>query len=297
MTTRQRKASAKPEPPPASQPSWRQTPVKPRGQADRKQATIHDSANRVSFPVQRLDATSARDPALRLPRFSVRLTWRGALTAALLLVVAAALGQLWLNAGFRVHAAQIRGATRVGTEEIYLASAVDGRSLFQLRPAAVAAQVRKTPGVAWVGVHLRLPDQVIIDVREHEPWVAWKVVTDTIWLAADGVTRVPLAGPPPALTLVDEAGAAMDGTGRLKSYVLASLKTLNAARPTLAEIHYGRQEGLFYRAPEGWTVYLGDTGQMSPKLALLQAVQSDPIIRSKRPEVIDLRFDGRAELR
>ncbi len=293
MTTRQRKASAKPEPPPASQSSWRQTPVKPRSQANRNQATIHT----VYFPVHRLDETPSRGLALRLPSFGVRLTWRGALTAALLATVACALGQAWLNDGFRVHAAQVRGATRIAAEEIYQASAVDGRSIFQIRPASVVAKVSETPGVASSVVHLRLPAEVIIDVREHQPWIAWKVITDTVWLAADGVTRVPVAGPPPALTLVDETGAATDGVGQLKPYVFASLKTLNAVRPELAEIHYGRLEGLFYRAAEGWTVYLGDTGKMAPKLALLQAVQDDPAIRDKRPEVIDLRFDGRAEIR
>ena len=280
-------------PTPPAQPAWRQTPVKPRPQANRKQMTIPAA----SFPVSRRGVEPATCRRLRLPRIRVRVTRRGALAAGLVLAVAALLSQIWLNEAFRVHTAQVRGATRVAAEEIYQASAVEGRSIFQLRPAVVASQVSQTPGVISATVHLRLPAEVVIDVAESQPWIAWKIITDTLWLAADGVTRVPVAGPPPAFTLVDETGAAMDGAGRLKPYVYASLKTLQAAHPELGAFYYGLQEGLFYRAPEGWTVYLGDTGQMAPRLALLQAVQNDPTVRSKRPEVIDLRVEGRAEIR
>jgi cell division septal protein FtsQ len=214
-----------------------------------------------------------------------------------LAIAAGVFGQVWLNEGFRVQAAEVRGQVRVSAEDISRASAVAGRSIFQIRPTAVAGQISRVPGVAEATVHLRLPNQVIIDVIEHQPWIAWKVITDTVWLAADGLTTVPIAGQSPAFTLVDEAGAALDNAGRLKLYVFAGLKALHAARPELAEVYYGRAEGLFYRAPEGWTVYLGDTGKIASKLALLQAIQAEPALRSKRPVVIDLRSEGRAEIR
>jgi hypothetical protein len=242
-----------------------------------------------------------KEPTRAMARLSlkprIRLTRRKVLTLFCLAMATFAFSQAWLNHIFQVEAAQVRGNQRVPADDVSRVSAVDGRSIFVIRPAAVAGQVRELPGVAEAVVHVRLPNQVIIDVAEYEPWVAWRVITDTIWLAADGITRVPVAGPPPAFALVDETGAAMDSLGHMKPYVFTGLKAFHAARPEIVQVYYGRLEGLYYRAPEGWTVYLGDTGKIGPKLALLQAIQAEPAIRSRKPEVIDLRIEGRAEIR
>jgi hypothetical protein len=56
-------------------------------------------------------------------------------------------------------------------------------------------------------------------------------------------------------------------------------------------------EGLYFRAPEGYTVYLGEEGSMAQKLALLEETQRQLAGRNARVRVVDLRFDGYALIR
>ncbi len=284
--THRRKTPAKPAAPEPAQPLWRQPPPKPRGEMVRLQTAVKG-----------LDHGAAGKNAKKPAWFSGRLTWRVAGAALIVLLLALSLAQVWFHAAFRVSAVAVYGVERVLAEDVGRASGVEGRSIFQIRPAAAERSITALPGVTAATVHVRLPNQVIVDVVEHQPWVAWQVITETVWLAADGRTRVPVAGAPPALSLVDETGAAMDEAGRMKPYVYSSLRALHLARPEMTAVYYGRLEGLYYRAPEGWTIYLGDQGKVAAKLALLQAVQNSPAVRNTRPEVIDLRYEGRAEIR
>jgi hypothetical protein len=226
------------------------------------------------------------------------LIWRQWLSLFLGVAIAFGFAQLWTSGHFAVSAAGIavRGCQRVPAEAIYAASALDQQNIFLVRPAEVAARVSQVAGVATTTVHVRLPDQVIIDVQEYAPLVAWQVMTGTVWLASDG-TPVPMVGVPPPLTLVDESGAAQDQDGGLRRQVLADLEVLYTARPDQSGIYYGALEGLYFRAPAGWTVYLGDGGPITAKLALLEAIEKDIVARNAQVDVIDLRFEGHALLK
>ena len=68
---------------------------------------------------------------------------------------------------------------------------------------------------------------------------------------------------------------------------------LQRLRPELRQLYYGSSEGLYFRAAEGWTVYLGDGRNLQAKLALLEGVQRE-LVDKPKPQSIDLRIDGRA---
>lgn len=68
--------------------------------------------------------------------------------------------------------AQIGGAHRLTPRAIYDASGVEGRNIFLVRQAEVEANLREMPGIAGADVHLRLPNQILIDVKELRPLVA-----------------------------------------------------------------------------------------------------------------------------
>lgn len=286
MTRRTRKQTVTVEEPQPAQPLWREAP-KPVPAPLRE--TVRPARPGAARPPGR-----AADAVASLRA----VPWRQ--FASLLLLVAAVGGFVWLWTSdfFRVNRGQtqVRGTQRVEAEAIYAAAGIDGLPVFLLRPAAVAARVKKVTGIEDSRVHLRLPAQVIVEVRECTPFVVWRAVTQTIWLDERGEI-VPVAGPPPALTLVDEEGAGMQADGKLAQGVLASLRELHTARPDLSEIHYGALEGLFFRDPEGWTVYLGRSGSLQRKLDLLEAARPELRARRPTPATIDLRFGDAALVR
>jgi len=219
------------------------------------------------------------------------------LLASVLVIAAITFGgiQLFTNERFFVYSAEISGNERISRETIYATSGIDQTNIFWIRPGEVIKRLTALPDIAAAQVRVRLPDQVAITVQERVPVVAWQTAISTTWIAADGVPLTAV-GAPPALTLVDAGAAAGDSSGGLRPQVLADLLALHTARPDLTNLYYGRQEGLYFRAPEGWTVYLGE-GRIADKLVALQTAQREISRLGTSPEAVDLRFEGKVYLR
>ncbi len=269
------------------QPAWReQAPARPRKRVKRKQATVQDASGK----------TSERErPRFRAP--SREMIYTGLRVGALLLTAIAVTAGLiylltWPELAVSPTSTLIGGYQRIAPADIYTGSKVDGRNVLLLRTDEIAAEVKKIPGVAKADVHVRLPNQVIIDIREHAPLVAWQAVTGTLWLAADGA-QVPQAGAAPPLTFTDRSSGRLAKDAPLRKLVLDNLAVVHAARPSLTEFAYGDEAGLYYRAPEGWEVWLGESGPMDAKLAVAEATGQDLTRKGERTKAIDVRESDR----
>jgi cell division septal protein FtsQ len=286
-------------------------------------------------PVATLDAagTSRTRPTAR-PRWRIALNWRWLALVPVLALIAYGVAQLFTSYDFYVYAADIRGNQRVATQDIYAASGIDQQNIFWVNPQRVADNVTTVPGVAKAKVVVRLPNRVTIDVQERTPLAVWQTHNGDLWIDSEGAP-MPTLGTRPTLTLIDANAAAADGSSvavagapgaaaitgttsdtltssdamsvtaptvdtgawQLRPNVLAALIELHARRPDVTKVYYGVQEGLYFRAPEGWLVYLGDSGDIAGRLALLKSAQSRIAARPEPPSVVDLRVDGNAYLR
>ena len=291
MATQRRKdppaAKTKPEEPAGLR--WQQPPPKPRKQMRRVQTTAGQAPPSGASP----HSTQTR-PRPRLRLGSSWMTYVR-ITLVSLVVIGCIVGfwevlrlpQLSVTAGSTL----IGGSQRISTGEIFRASQVEGHNILLIRPGDVAERVAAVPGIAQADVHVRLPNQVLIDVREHLPLVAWQAITSTIWLSAEGA-EVPQAGTPPLLNLTDLTGASLGESRPNWQAILPQLIEFQRALPDQTELSYGKFEGLYFRTPEGWTVWLGNDGIVA-KLALLDAARREITARGERPSVIDLRYSTR----
>lgn len=290
-----RRKAAKPQPETEDLRSdWRTPPAQPRKNVRKYTA----SAPARSAGAESKGARRPERAGVTLPSRQTVLRWLR-FTALGLVVAALAFGMVQLlhrpELAVQRNSAQIGGAERIPPLRIYESAGVEGRNIFLVRSADVEARVVALPGIAGATVHLRLPNQVIIDVIEHAPLVAWQGITTTVWLAEDGA-EVPQAGDRPPLTLVDESEASLEASQRLWPITLKSLTELHAVRPDIRELFYGRIEGLYYRTPEGTAIWLGDSGSIASKISLVTEAQREIAGREKRPEVIDVRLSGRRAL-
>ena len=266
-------------------PAWSQPPPKSRKQVRRNQTTAAGATAHAAAPAVR------REPAPR-PRLGESL--RAYPRPALILLVIAACGvgavQLLRLPQLTVTATsiQIGGSHRISIDEIYRNSGLEGRSVLLVRSADVAARVAGIQGIAGADVHIRLPNQVLIDVREYAPLVAWQGITNTVWLSIDGA-EVPQTGGLPPLRLSDQTGSSLEERRQTWRNLLPNLAALHEARPDVSELSYGKLEGLYFRSPAGWTVWLGDNGPMTAKLALLKAAEHEIAARGARASIIDVR--------
>ncbi len=268
------------------EPWWR----KPRPETESERSPADRATRRFQETLPR-QPTRVTMPAIRMQSRAGIAVVVGAVLIALMAVLLTYDGLAVSRSGLT-----IRGAQRVPQDVIYAASGVDGVNVFRVDPRRTAERVRQVTGIADATVHVQLPGRVIISVREHVPFVAWRSITTTIWLAETG-SVVPVGGDLPPLSLIDTSGAAADADGRLRPIVLENLKALRAAGLEVTELYYGAREGLYFRSADGWTVYLGSEGQMSAKLAALQEIKTSSPVGKAPMRIVDLRFDGRAQLK
>jgi cell division septal protein FtsQ len=280
-----------------SAPWWRKTspPVRDEQHGQERSAGREPGRETIRF-----EASTPRlaDKPRSLPWPKVHVSGRGIAFMGVLTVMVAGLIVALTNENLAVtrDLTTIRGLQRVAEDDVRRASQLEGTDIFRVQPGQVAKNVMLLPGVAEASVHVWLPAQIVIDVQEYEPLVAWHCVTTTVWVADTGAV-VPMNSEPPPLKLVDSTGAAAEANGRMRPHVLANLKALQAAGLDNTNLFYGAQEGIYFRSPEGWTVYLGNEGQMPAKLAALQELRKSSIARSVQATTVDLRVDGRMQLR
>jgi len=270
-----------------TQPSWRRPPARPRKELRKMQS----STPRVNKPASRRASPA---PGLRLPSLAaVKEIARGLLMVALVGGLTFGMVQLLRLPQLAVTSTStlVGGALRISPGTVYEASGLEGRNIFLVRSAEVAAAIGQIPGIEGVRVHVRLPNQVLIDVWEHTPLVAWRGITTTLWLAADGAP-VPSAGQAPPLTLLDQSGISPDARDPLVQLLLQDLQALHAAQPDITEVYYDKTRGLSFRTAEGWDVWLGEGGYLANKLALLGAARQEIARQGGQASVIDLRHSA-----
>jgi cell division septal protein FtsQ len=296
MATPKRKAPNLSEQPPPDQPAaamkpaWRQPPPRTRADVRRKQIIAPQAQSEHVNPLAPIMAR-----VLELGDAMALRHW-----IALLVLAGAAYGtsQLFTLPQFTVTApnVRVRGLQRASVDEVYAASQLEGINVFRVEAARAAGRVVALPGVASAEVHVRLPANVIIDVVEFAPIAIVQTITETLWIGSDG-RGIQQVGEPPKLTLVEVSGTVRDQRGSVLPEIIEGLVAIHSKRPDLAVIHYGTLEGLYFRAAQGYTVYLGEGGAMSRKLALLEATQQQLADGNLHPQEIDLRFDGYAMLK
>ena len=281
-----RKSRSAPEEP--AQLSWQRQPTRPRSKIRKMQGAAPNATTGRSSAGRR---KRAAQPALDL---SWGVHGRLAIVGVVLVVLSIGFGLLTSWPALKVAgvSTQIGGNNRVSSQAIYTTSGVDGHTSLFIRPREVAHAVETMPGIAAADVRVRLPNQVIIDVQEENPLVAWQGMTTTVWLSAEGA-EVPQEGPLPPLTLTDLTGAALSDSQRDWPAVLADLAALKAAQPAINELSLGTLEGLYFRTADGTQVWLGRYGGITGKLALLKSIQQELAGRGETPAVIDIRFSDK----
>ncbi len=103
---------------------------------------------------------------------------------------------------------------------------------------------------------------------------------------------MPQTGSEPSLKLIDQTEPMLEPSSPLTKLLLRDLVALHAARPDVTEVAYNQNQGLHFRTPEGWQVWLGDGGSLDQKLALLEAARQEITRQGKQVQVIDLRHSN-----
>jgi cell division septal protein FtsQ len=216
------------------------------------------------------------------------------LMAALLLAVLGwAAYAIFDSPNFYVYGAEIQGNSIVTPDEVYIATELDGMSVFWVDPADVAARVEALPHVKSAQVKVRLPAHVTVTIEERKPELVWQTGDARWWIDAEGTVAPPRAELADTLTIIDSDAQPVSPGQYLDPSTLAAAHALHRLLPELPVMYYSRTTGISFTTPEGWPVYLGDAQDMDAKLTILVTLRKELLARGVSPAFIDVRFAER----
>jgi hypothetical protein len=212
----------------------------------------------------------------------------------LLLLGAVAVGAFWLalDARFYVYHADVVGAARVSSDEIFQASGLPGLHILWVRSAEIEDRLLSalpTLESAQVACRLQLPAECRITVAERQPKVMWDEDGLLWWIDADGVIFHAQGALPEGWTV--RGPLPRDADGRLDERVRVALVELWATGEDVALFfYYAPERGLVFTDERGWRVVLGQGPGMDKRLQVLKRLAADLEARGLTPRFVDVRF-------
>ena len=244
-------------------------------------------AARAPRPRPRIGQPRTTEPMVRpLPRTVLRRFVASGKLAALVLLIAGVWG-FWYafrSPLFIVQQLEITGLRAVDAATVNELAAVEGVSIWQIKPAEVAARIAQNTYVATATVNLLLPARVLVNVQEREAAIVWNTSGVNYEVTADGaVLGASRELTTTNLVVYDTRPIALAAGERVDSDALSLAQTLHLRVPTEIGWQPTRYEWDPYY---GFSIYDGQRqivfGRMQDpdvpfetKLATLRALQAE----------------------
>lgn len=235
--------------------------------------------------------SAARGPSLRLLGPTVAIVF---LLGALL----AGLYTLMTSPYFEVRQLSVSGTATVEPGDLVDVAPLRGQNLFRLDTTALTAEIERHPRVARVSVRRRPPDTVVVEVREREPWAAWRSGPATFLVDREGYVLGQGSPATEMLTVVQpsppypQPGERVDPqTLRLAADLALRLPAAIGEEVRLFE--YAPGAGLAVTTKQGHRARVGDGADLDYKLAVWSAVLKDGPRQGVPTGHVDLRFPTR----
>ncbi len=198
---------------------------------------------------------------------------------------------LFISDAFYVYEAVVRGSSLVSAEEIYQGSEVKGYSIFFIDPQQVEEAIGNLPDIRQAKVQVRLPDQMIVEVRERQAQVIWETGQERYGVDEEG-SVLPLRGEEPPILIRDLDATPRQPGEHIDLEILTAAQIYNNLLPEVRDFDYSGRHGLSLVNEHGWRIYLGSGESAAAKIALMKTLVQRLVAQGTIIEFIDLRFQG-----
>jgi len=221
----------------------------------------------------------------------LHVVWRVSLVALVLMAVAA----LWLalDSRFYIYHADVVGAERLSSEEVFRASGLGGLHVLWARPSRLESlMLEELPTIESAQIACSLPADCTITVVERQPKVTWKEGEQLWWVDAEGVI-FPAEGSLAEGWYV-QGSLPRDEKGRLDKRVRVALSELwtVGVDKVPSELQYVPSRGLAFTNERGWRIIVGQGAGMAERLRVLEQLVDYLKARDLTPRFVDVRFPG-----
>jgi hypothetical protein len=243
-----------------------------------------------------LGRTNVCAPALTLPKVGPR--W---VSAGLILILSFTIFAMWTATPFTITTADVHGNQRVSVSDINSAIGMMGQSIIKVIPTQIEANLHTAfPDLESIKVHVSLPNQISVVVKERIPVVAWFQDGAATWIDANGVAFLP-RGDFPGLIQVsasDTPELAQTDSSRpffnqkfIAPEMVQTLVDLAGQVPAGTPILFDPHYGFGWQDPRGWTVYFGQNNKDIPmKKTIYQAIVDSLTLQGVQPTLISVAY-------
>lgn len=228
--------------------------------------------------------------------------YRGLLWMIAAMALAGALyaGAAWMKevSPFAIGRLVVRGNVRTPTDAVLAATGLEvGQPLFGQEAALVAGRVSAMPWVREARVERRLPETILVEVREWEPRYLVRLEGRLYYLTAEAhVVDAPLAEGLDFPVVTGLTWAQFEGPGPLREELrkLLALVEEGAFGGRLDEIHADADEGftLYGSVPKPFAVLFG-LGELEEKFERLSQLRRSLAGQEKYARSADLTLENR----
>ena len=230
-------------------------------------------------------------PALPVLHFGWRTVSTGLLVSLLL-----SLYLLLTVSSFTVGRVQLSGAQRISAQDVNAALNISGSPIYAIQPDQISAAIAKAfPELENFAVSVGFPANVLIEVREREPLIAWEQSGIVVWVDQAGIAFIPEGSaenlvtvqalePPPALE-----GSNYSRHQLIEPGMVSAILALSEHKPEEAKVLFDPKLGFGWEDPNGWSAYFGAKAtDMEQRLAVYQSVVTELNDRGLRPTLISV---------
>lgn len=278
----------------------------PNGLTSRMSSSTKDSRRAERLVArQNRDSGPAREPAvLRTPavgadsgpyvpvqqvkergwNISVRL-FSGLIAASLIAVLAI----FFSSDVFFIHSIGVSGTDTMTPNEVFALADIAGSQIFQIDPAAVRANVLRSPTLADARVTVGWGSPMVnIEVQERRPALVWDQAGVQVWVDVNGrVMRQRGDAPELLRVVIDDTSLGPPGA-EVEQQVVNSAIQLQALLPDAASLRYHPTNGMGYSDPRGWTVWFGVGDDMDQRVRVYEALINQLQDQGIRPGAVYL---------
>jgi cell division septal protein FtsQ len=216
----------------------------------------------------------------------------------------------WLTTGFwlvndstfRLGRVEARGAYYLTADAVNAAVGNSGESVFWVSTVAATDRVLALGVPRSAAIFFRLPDVIVVAVRERTSAYGWKVGSTTFAVSDDGVILGPTDGTDPRVVVDDRRGRTIRPGERVDQSVLREAGYLADTLPPIvgmsaSTLQYSDETGVVVAAPNHVRIIFGDDKTLDQKLAALVPTWSAALSHRHPASVLDLRVPARPIIR
>jgi hypothetical protein len=229
---------------------------------------------------QRFDTAISMGGKSKLRFPSLRFIRTGARIPALLLLSIAAWGlfTIFSSPDFQVIQAEISGIQYLSPSRVRTIAGVNAQSIFNVDPDEIEMLLESLPEVEEATVEVHWPNQVVIEIEERQPVMAWNDAGQTWILSADGLAFY-LRGALPglvhvqSLTSVLRIGEPLDPV--IEKEKIKAAYDLSLLLGNDGPILYDARHGFGFQDGRGWMAYFGSSGDMAAKFKIYNVIAEE----------------------